>query len=123
MLEGIDQIPAATWTVYYRGQAEGRWRWGVPRFNIDIVIRKSDGTIRETIDTFAAEVIIYTYDIWLTESATYDFPGYTVVDGSDYLEIEYYGNSVGWGPFGTTYLKLRVDDSGLAAADQTRIEA
>ncbi len=44
-------------------------------------------------------------------------------ENSDYLEIDYYGNSAGWEPFDTCYLKLRVDDSGLAQSDQTRIEA
>jgi len=129
-LTGISEIPAATWTVYYRCRT-----WGAPKFpkkngdvnfDIDILVRKADGTVRTTIATNEADAYLTKdeVEIWLTKSATYDFPGYTVVDDSDYLEIVYYGETDSGGPqTGPGYMQLRIDDNNLAEADQTRIEA
>ena len=65
----------------------------------------------------------YETDTWLTKSATYAFPGYTVVDDSDYLEIVYYGEIRGNGSNTPGYMQLMIDDSTLDESDQTRIEA
>ena len=52
-LTGISQIPAATWTVYYRCRTVGFS--GIQdndvNFDIDILIRKADGTVRTTLAT------------------------------------------------------------------------
>jgi hypothetical protein len=123
-LTGINKIPADTWTVYYRGQTTSEWSGPrIPSLSIDIIIRKADGNIRETIASDVAEGILPNEDGWVTVSATYDFPGYTVVNDTDYLEIDYYGKSSGNGPQHDTYISLRVDDDTLDKADQTRIEA
>ena len=126
-LTGISEIPSATWTVYYRCRTLGFQ--GIQdndvNFDIDILIRKSDGTVRTTIATNVADAYLTTdeVDMWLTKSATYDFPGYTVVDDSDYLEIVYYGETDSDGPDAPGYMQIRIDDDTLAEADQTRIEA
>lgn len=129
-LTGISKIPAATWTVYYRCRT-----WGDPQFpdkdddvnfDIDILVRKSDGTLRTTIATNVADAYLTKdeAEIWVTKSGTYDFPGYTVVDDSDYLEIVYYGETDNNGPKdGPGYMQIRIDDNTLAQADQTRIKA
>ena len=129
-LTGISQIPAATWTVYYRcrtwGEPNFPWHNNDVNFDIDILVRQSDGTIRTTIATNAADAYLTIDEVetWLTKSATYDFPGYTVVDDSDYLEIVYYGECDSKGaPLNSGYMQIRIDDSTLAAADQTRIES
>ena len=124
-LSQVNQINASTWTGYYRGQADGRW-WGGgsgnPSLNIDVIIRQADGTVREVIDTIEANANLTDYYDWETVSATYNFPGYTVVDDTDYLEIAYYGQSTGWGPSSqTSYILLRVDDNGLSESNQTRV--
>jgi hypothetical protein len=122
-LSNVNEIATSTWTVYYRGRADG-WagaRLTNARLNIDIVIRRADGTIRQSIASDVAEVNFTTRNAWANRSATYNFPGYTVVDDTDYLEIDYYGESVGTGPSGTSYLRLRVDDNTLPVASQTRI--
>lgn len=125
-LSSINEISAATWTVYYRGRTQGSWYgdWrGNASLSIDIIIRQADGTIRQTLATDVAEAAFTDYDTWLTLSATYSFPGYTVVDDTDYLEIAYYGISTGRGPRNwNSYIQLRIDDNNLAEADQTRIE-
>jgi hypothetical protein len=124
-LTHVNEIEAGTWTIYYRGQADGRW-WGGYRgdasLNIDVIIRQADGSVREVIDTIAANAVLSTYYSWETVSASYSFPGYTVVDDTDYLEIAYYGQSTGWGVQSqTAHILLRVDDAGLNPSYQTRI--
>ncbi len=127
-LIGIEEIPEATWTAYYRGYVFGEGEFpqgdGDVWFIIDITVRKADGTLRETIASRVAEAPIDKNEegIWLTKSGTYSFPGYTVEDESDYLEIDYYGKTV-LGPNGDWgYMELSVDDSTLPLTDQTRIE-
>ena len=128
-LVGIDSIPAETWTVYYRCFVDGTGQF--PRydsdvfFNIDILIRQADGSVRATIATEVASVWFPEDDqgSWLTLSATYAFPGYTIVDENDYLEIAYYGYTIEGPNGGGGYMLLSIDDDALPAADQTRIEA
>ena len=122
-LSNVDMIPASNWTVYYRGRADG-WLSGTvgnASLNIDIIIRRADGTIRQTIASDVAEAVFTSRNSWINISATYNFPGYTVVDETDYLEIDYYGQSSGTGPSGTSYIRLRVDDNTLPVTSQTRI--
>jgi hypothetical protein len=128
-LVGIDQIPAATWTFYYTGYVWGDGEF--PRgdndvcFNADILVRKADGTLRTTIATIVASAYVAKSETegWVTKSGTYAFPGYTVVDENDYLEIDYYGQT-GQGPDGGSgTMELRVDDDNLPLDEQTRIEA
>jgi hypothetical protein len=45
-----------------------------------------------------------------------------VVNDTDYLEIDFYGNSANGGPIGTSYLSLMIDDGSLPETSQTRIE-
>lgn len=128
-LIGIDGIPAGTWTVYYRCFIGGD---GVfPQedddvcFNIDIVIRKADGSVRATIAAGVASAFINTGNqgVWMTLNGSYAFPGYTVIDGNDYLEIDYYGQTSQGPDGGPGYMQLIMDDSTLPVTDQTRIEA
>ena len=126
-LLGVSEIPASTWTVYYRCRT---WEFNQinnsnVNFDIDILIRKLDGTVRTTIATDVADAYLASgeEETWLTKSATYDFPGYTVVDDNDYLEIIYYGETDANGPHDPGYMQIRVDDDTLPEADQTRVAA
>jgi hypothetical protein len=127
-LVGINRMPASTWVVHYRCLASGGGQFpqqdGDVGLNIDVLIRQADGAIRTTIDNGAASVNITQAEenTWVSKSATYDFPGYTVIDTNDYLEIDYYA-STGLGPGGDVgEVKLKVDDITLDQNDQTRIE-
>jgi hypothetical protein len=121
-LKGIEEIPASTWTIYYRAQAIGDWPRN-PSISVDIVIRKADGTIRQTIATNVAQAQITDRDTWQTIFATYSFAGYTVVNDTDYLEIQYYGNAITPGPrHGSGYIRLLIDDNSLPGNDQTKVD-
>ena len=127
LLTNIDEIPSSNWNIYYLART-----WGDPDFpngpqdaevSADIIIRQADGTVRTTIATEVARAQISTPETWETISGTYSFPGHTVVDQTDYLEIVYYGRALGSGPAVPMYIQVRVDDNSLAHADQTRVEA
>jgi hypothetical protein len=123
-LSGVNKITASTWTVSYHGRADG-WLSGSEKnafLSIDVVIRKADGSVRQSLDTDVAQAYFSVANNWIDISATYSFPGYKVVNDTDYLEIDFYGNSENDGPTGTSYLGLIVDDSSLPVASQTRIE-
>ncbi len=124
-LSGISQIPAETWMVYYRCLSSGlsNIQNNEINFDIEIIVRQADGTVRTVIADEAADAyLLHTeVDYWLTKSVSYDFPGYTVVDDSDYLEISYYGEVIGNGSADDGYLCLKIDDDTLDPSDQTRI--
>jgi archaellum component FlaF (FlaF/FlaG flagellin family) len=128
-LIGINQIPAGTWTFYYRcfigGDGEFPQEDNDACFNVDIMVRQADGSLRATIATGVASAFIAkeSQGVWVTLSGTYNFPGYTVVDENDYLEIDYYGQTTQGPDGGSGYMQLSVDDSTLPVSDQTRIKA
>ncbi len=86
--------------------------------DIDILIRKSDGSVRATIASNVAASSDLTSTA-ATLSGTYAWDTYTVVDQTDYLEIDYYVHVTT--PVAGVDAYLRIDDSALAVSDQTRI--
>ena len=128
-LAGISEIPAGTWSFGYRCMVDGDSVFpgadnGV-RFNADINVYAANGTLRQSIaaGVAAADFPPEMQGTWTTLNGSYEFPGYTVVESTDYLEIVYYGDvSVGPdGEYGSLY--LQIDDSTLPLSDQTRIKA
>jgi len=87
--------------------------------DIDVLIRRSDGVIRTTIATNVSNSVDLNGTAQ-TLSATYSFPGYTVIDQTDYLEMDFYVE-VTYAKTGTSAY-LRVDDNTLATTNQTRAE-
>jgi hypothetical protein len=116
-LTGVSHIPASTWTFYYRVNRDTGA--GDVYCDVDILIRQANGSIRQTIATDVAQSAEITSE-WTTLSATYSWSGYTVVDQTDYLEIDYYMDVWISSP-GGGYAYLRIDDNTLPIADQTRI--
>ena len=86
--------------------------------DIDVLIRKSDNTIRDTIATNVANSGALTSTA-TTLSGTYSWGVYTVVDQTDYLEVDYYVDVT---TITSLNAYLRIDDQSLATSDQTRIE-
>ena len=128
-LVGVDQIPAAAWTVYYHCTTDGDdfpSEDGQVSFDIDILIRQADGAVRQTIATDVATAYFPAASAgsWTTVSGNYTFPGYEVVDENDYLEVVYNGHVQRQEPgAGTGYMRLDVDDGALPPDEQTRIES
>jgi hypothetical protein len=116
-LNGVSSIPASTWTIYYRAS---QGHVNVESLcNADILIRMSNGTVRSTVATHAANSTVLTGSTsWVTLSGTYAWATYNVVDQTDYLEIDHY-REVTKAKTGY-FADLRIDDNTLAVADQTR---
>lgn len=90
----------------------------VGHLDVDILVLKSDGTIRTVIAVNAAN----TGDLApapMTQSGTYSLGTYTVADQTDYLEVDYYVEVTA--STSGTAAHLRIDDSSLPMADQTRL--
>jgi len=115
-LTGIQSLPASTWTVYYRAQKTISFI--AAHCDIDILIRTSTGDVRSTIATDGAGSEELSTS-WSTLSGTYSWADYTVVDQTDYLEIDFYMHVTA--KKNNEYVQLRIDDNMLDAADQTRI--
>jgi PKD repeat protein len=119
-LSGIVSISASTWTVTYRAMKSASASSLVAHYDVDILIRKSDNTIRTTIATNVANSPTITLvNVWQTLTGTYSWATYTVVDQTDYLEVVYYIDVTT--PQNSKSVRLLVDDSTLPLADQTRI--
>ncbi|MCX7912590.1 MAG: hypothetical protein N2506_06495, partial [Dehalococcoidales bacterium] len=76
-LTGITEIPSKDWTVCYRCRIETDGYFPQndedANFNIDVLIRKSDGTVRTVIGSNVAKAYIAQGETgsWLTKSTTY----------------------------------------------------
>jgi len=119
-LSGIVSIPVSTWTVTYRAMKSSSATSVVAHGDIDVLIRKSDNTIRTTIATNVADSSAITLiNTWQTLTRTYNWAAYTVVDQTDYLEVAYYIHVTT--SQSSKSVKLLVDDSTLPLADQTKV--
>lgn len=115
-LVGLTSIPASTWTVYYRAYKTGPVT--VAHCDVDILIRKVDGTIRTIIVTDIANSSNLSTS-WITVSGTYAWSDYVVQNETDFLEVDYYAHVTT--SQANKYVYLNVDDSSLLVDDQTRI--
>jgi len=114
-LTGVSIIQARTWTIYYRAIKSSPAL--AAHCDVDILIRRANGTIRTIIATDVANSGELTTE-WSTPSGTYMWSAYTFVDPTDYLEIDYHTEVTKSSPGKTA--SLRIDDNTLALADQTR---
>jgi hypothetical protein len=86
--------------------------------DINVLIRRSDNSTRATIATNVAP----SGDLQTTAttlSGTYSWSNYTVVNQTDYLEVDYY---VDVANTTSSYAYLRIDDQTLDSINQTRID-
>ncbi len=89
----------------------------VGNINVTIIIRTSTNTVRQTIASNVAVSGALTTSA-STLSGTYNFPAYTVVSQTDYLEIDYY---VSASTTDSADAHLMIDDNALSLAQQTSI--
>jgi hypothetical protein len=87
--------------------------------DVDILIRKSDGTIRTTVTTSNAASGPLTISA-STLSGTYAWGNYSVVAQTDYLEFDFYANTSTALAGAKAY--LMIDNSTLALAQQTHVD-
>ena len=90
--------------------------------DMDVLIRQADGSVRTTIATNVANSSNITDTTWRSFTATYSFPGYTVVDQTDYLEIDLFAEATSNTFTEDVFVDFRIDDPSLPEADQTRIK-
>jgi hypothetical protein len=89
----------------------------VGHIDADLVIRKSDNTVRQTVATgVAASGSLATSASTL--SGTYSWLAYTVISQTDYLEVDYY---VAATVSDSVNAYLMIDNNALALVDQTKI--
>ena len=89
--------------------------------DITILIRDASGAVRATLATDVANSANITSTSWQTVTATYSFSAYTVVDPSDYLEVDLFADAATNLSGESVSVDFRLDDNTLDAADQTRI--
>jgi hypothetical protein len=87
--------------------------------SVDIVIRKLDGSIRSIIATFVANSTANITATRTTLQGTYAMSDYSVVDPTDYFEVDYYvyvnNACAGMNAY------LEIDNSARAVAQQTGV--
>jgi hypothetical protein len=89
--------------------------------DIDVLVRQADGAIRATLDTDVADSSNVTGTDWQTFTATFPFAEYTVVDNTDYLEIDLFANATANLSGEDVTVDFRIDDPTLPLADQARV--
>ena len=89
--------------------------------DVDIVIRDATGAVRATLATDVADSSNITSSSWQTFTATHSFSEYTVLDPTDYLEIDLFAHATTNISGESVSVDFRLDDNTLPAADQTRI--
>lgn len=87
------------------------------KIEVNVLVRESNGSIRTTIASGVAVSGSLTTSA-STLTGTYNFPGYTVVSQSDYLEIDYY---VSASSTDYTNAYLMIDNSALQLNQQTSV--
>ena len=87
--------------------------------DMDILVRRSDGTVRATLATDTASTATFNNTEWQTYTGSHVFPAYTVIDQTDYLEIDLFAHSVYNGFIQSVAVDFRIDDAIYPISDQT----
>ena len=119
-LTGVSEMPASIWNVTYRVKNSDDATLTV-HADMDLLIRKADGSVRTTLDTNVANTSNVAGTTWQSLTAGYTFPGYTVVDQTDYLEIDLFAEATSNSSVSDVTVDFRIDDPILPEADQTRV--
>ena len=113
------------WYMFVQSNAIDVWIAGYTRLvrmdvhaDIDVLIRDASDNVTTTLDSHVAITGNVTDTNWQTFTITYAFPGYTVVDPTDYLEIDLFADATLNISEETASLDFRIDDPTLAVTDQ-----
>jgi len=119
-LSGVSSIASGNWTLYYRACTTNSSI--VAHMDVDVLVRQANDTVRQTIATDVANSANVS-TAWATLSGNYSFPGYTVVNQTDYLEVDFYADITTPQPGAGNNVVLRIDDNGLSQSNQTRMDS
>jgi hypothetical protein len=89
--------------------------------DVDILIRRANGNIRDVIGADIANTVDITGDGWQSLTASYDFSGYTVVASTDYLEIDLFAEATSNSSGLYTTVDFRIDDPDIPPDNQTHL--
>lgn len=116
-LTGVAKILASTINAIYRVSVSSTTV--VMNGQIDMIIRQNDGTIRTTIASDVSASSSTSSATWVTlTGANYSFSEYTVVDTTDWFEVDYKCNVTT--KKASAFAYLRIDDNTLNTVNQTR---
>ncbi|MCH8310524.1 MAG: hypothetical protein IIB17_08525 [Chloroflexi bacterium] len=90
--------------------------------DVDILIRKANGIVRDIIGVNVANTSNITSADWQTLIGTFDFPGYTVVQSTDYLEIDLFAEATSNGSWLETTVDFDIDDPSIPPNNQTHLQ-
>lgn len=88
---------------------------------MDVVICTVTGDVRATIGSHVATSTDVAANGWVTVSSTYTASEYTIVNQTDYLEIDLYAHITGT-ETKSTVMKFMLDDKTVATSDWTHVE-
>ena len=88
--------------------------------DIDVLIRRSNGTVRQVLGTDVANTEDVASLDWTTKTANFTPPDYTIIDPTDYLEIDLYAH-ITRNPAGCATLEFLIDDNTLLSSEQTSV--
>ncbi|MEE8363077.1 MAG: hypothetical protein V3S18_03295, partial [Dehalococcoidia bacterium] len=117
-LDGYTHLSDSDWAVTYRVRKEAAD--ADIHADIDVLVRKANGDVRTTLATDAAATPNIEGSVWLTETVTFATSEYTIVDPTDYLEIDLFAH-ITRNNGGSAILYFRLDDSTAALTQQTGI--
>ena len=90
--------------------------------DIDILVRQSDGTVRATLATGTANSANFNNTAWQTYTGSHVFPAYTVIDQTDYLDIDLFVDSVSNGFTQNVTVDFRIDHAIYPISDQNSFD-
>jgi hypothetical protein len=89
--------------------------------DMDVLIRTATGDVRATLGTHVATTTDIAANGWVTVTSTFTPAEYTIVDQTDYLEIDLFAHITGT-ETESTVLKFMLDDKIVDLSDWTHIE-
>jgi hypothetical protein len=89
--------------------------------DMDVIIRTSTGDVRAILGSDVATTTAIRVAGWVTLTGTFAPAEYTIIDQTDYLEIDLYGHFTG-NQSSSTILKYMLDDKSVAISNWTHTE-
>ncbi|MDA0263027.1 MAG: hypothetical protein O3A93_01940 [Chloroflexi bacterium] len=126
---GVGLNDQNVWEEYMESDAADVWIAAYTRFltwdvhaDMDILVRQASGLVRATLASETANSGVISSATWQGYLASHVFPAYTVVDQTDYLEIDLFADSVTNDFSRAMSVDFRIDDAVYPVSTQTNID-